>query len=425
VIHSTSVSTGAKDAVVALHAAESGVERALVDLKNGSISSYPYTFNGTINGATYQVVVEETPDGYRVTSTGTKGIAQRTVEVEVESGGVNFYPFAVNGQLNIDDVSSVGKGSEWDDALMAVKSITPSETKTELEKVGFEIFIKNQLDLPKVEDLNEEDFFPDEDECDYGSYETATYIDVLNLRDLNNDGRIVICGESVTLDRSLIKFPEDLIIASQGDIVFERGTTLKQRVGSASNLALVAEGQLIFDDNSNIDFSGADEGYNILLYAKEGITRDDPTGQWISISGNQNTENTSNLFVLTPGEINVASDLVDETATTKNDVNMLFWADKGIYSNGRGTNGGLDVSGSSRGVRNFSVIVADGDADFSRWQFTGQEHRSGLTYEDIVHYCEDDPTIPPMYRSVFCQLKEMIEKGSTGSKVTVKSWKVD
>ncbi|SMP14240.1 hypothetical protein SAMN06265339_1298 [Desulfurobacterium pacificum] len=412
----TSSTAVTKDSIVALNAAESGAEEALAKIKSGAISSFPAQLNGEINGATYNVTIDRTVDGYYVVSTGTKGEAVRKVEVNLGKAGLDFYPFAVNGNFDINDLSSVGSG-DWSDAVVAVKSISNS-LKSDLEKLGFDVYIQNNLDLPKVADLDVSKFYPPENECDYGDYNTNE-VYKSDFVDKNGDGKIVVCGKNITLDDSLIYFYNDIIIAAKGDIYFTRNTTLKKKVGSTSNLSLVAEGKMEFDLNSNIDFSGADEGYNILLYAKEGIYSDDKTGQWISISGNQNTENTSNVFILTPEKIEVNRDLIDDTATTKKDVNFLLWADKGIAS----SNGGFDISGSSKTVRNFSIIVPEGNATFDRWQFTGSEDRSGLSYKDIEKYCENDTSIPDFYRSIYCQLKDMIDKSSSGGFVVI-NWKV-
>jgi len=415
VTRETRLTIDTSDSIKALKAAESGVEIALVKLKKGEITPC----NGTINGATYNVTVTEESGGYSIVSVGKKNEAERTIKIFIQKVGTSFYPFAINGELKINDFSSLGSGG-WTEAIVTVTTNgISSELKKDLESANFTVNIKSNIDLPKVADLDTSNFYPPESECDYGNYNANLTYSKLRFEDQNGDGKIVVCGKNITLDRTLIRFNDDLIVAATGNIYFTPNTTLKKDTGSTSNLSLIAGGEMVFDRNSDIDFAGADAGFNILIYAKEGIVSEDTTGQWISISGNQNTENTSNLFILTPGEIKVNRDLVDDTAVTRKDVNFLIWADKGIYS----SNGGFDISGHSETVRNFAVIVPDGNATFDRWQFTGSEDRSGLTYKDIINYCNDD-TIPDFYRNIFCQLKDQIGGSSSESKMRIKSWRI-
>ncbi|GAB6076750.1 pilus assembly PilX N-terminal domain-containing protein [Desulfurobacterium crinifex] len=412
----TRLTVDTSDSIKALKAAESGVEIALAKLKKGEIPSSP--LNGTINGATYEVTVSEVSSGYSIVSVGEKDEAERTIKVFVQKVGTSFYPFAINGELKINDFNDLGSGG-WTEAIVTVKEI-PNELREALENANFTVNIRSiDINLPKVADLDTSNFYPPESECDYGNYNANATYSELHFEDQNGDGKIVVCGKNITLDRTLIRFNDDLTVAATGSIYFTPNTTLKKDTGSTSNLSLIAGGEMVFDRNSNIDFAGADAGFNILIYAKEGIVSEDTTGQWISISGNQNTENTSNLLILTPGEIKVNRDLVDDTAVTRKDVNFLIWADKGIYS----SNGGFDISGHSETVRNFAVIVPDGNATFDRWQFTGSEDRSGLTYEDIINYCDDD-TIPDFYRNIFCQLKDQIGGSSSRSRMQIKSWRI-
>lgn len=409
----TRLTVDTSDSIKALKAAESGVEIALAKLKKGEI----IPCNGTINGATYEVTVSEVSGGYSIVSVGEKDEAERTIKVFVQKVGTSFYPFAINGELKINDFNDLGSGG-WTEAIVTIKEIS-NELREALENANFTVNIRSiDINLPKVADLDTSNFYPPESECDYGNYSVnATYS--ADFEDQNGDGKIVVCGKNITLDNALINFNGDLTVVATDNIYFTPATTLKKDTGSASNLSLIAGGEMVFDKNSNIFFDGADAGFNILIYAEKGIVSEDATGPWISISGNQNKENTSNLLILTPGEIKVNRDLVDDTAVTRKDVNFLIWTDKGIYS----SNGGFDISGHSETVRNFAVIVPDGNATFDRWQFTGSEDRSGLTYEDIINYCDDD-TIPDFYRNIFCQLKDQIGGSSSRSRMQIKSWRI-
>jgi len=409
----TRLTVDTSDAIKALKAAESGVEIALAKLKKGEI----IPCNGNINGATYNVTISEESEGYSIVSVGKKNEAERKIEVFVQKVGIDFFPFAINGKLEINSFSNEGSGN-WTEAEVTLQEIS-EELKAALENANFTVNIKSiDINLPKVADLDTSNFYFPESECDYGNYSVnATYN--ADFEDQNGDGKVVVCGKNITLDNALINFNGDLTVVATDNIYFTPATTLKKDTGSTSNLSLIAGGEMVFDRNSNIDFAGADAGFNILIYAKEGIVSEDTTGQWISISGNQNTENTSNLFILTSGEIKVNKDIVDDTAVTRKDINFLIWADKGIYS----SNGGFDISGYSETVRNFAVIVPDGNATFDRWQFTGSEDRSGLTYKDIINYCDDD-TIPDFYRNIFCQLKDQIGGSSSGSRLQIKRWRI-
>ncbi|WP_457567799.1 hypothetical protein [Desulfurobacterium sp.] len=413
----TGVNRETKDSIISLKAAESGAETGLAWIKNGG-NTFPATLNGTLGKSRYTVTILKAGNGtIKIVSTGFFNGATRKIEVLARTGS-DFYPFAINGNLAINSFENRGSGA-WSDAVAAVKTIAHS-TESELAAAGFQIIKSNDLNLPRVSSINASLFYPAESACDYGNYKTDETISVLNLTDKNGDGKIVVCGNNVTLDRSLIKFDLNTVIAAKQNVTFTSGTTLKKETGSASSLNVIAGNIAYFDRNSGIDFSGKDTGYNILIYAGKEIESPDTSGQWISISGNQNTNNVSNVFLLTPGEIAVNRDLIDDTATTRNDVNFLVWADKGITS----TNGGFDISGSSATVRNFSIIVADGNATFDRWQFTGSEDRSGLSYSDIENYCINGTIlgIPETYRNIYCELKRQINNGA--GNIQILSWKV-
>ncbi|SNR59303.1 pilus assembly PilX N-terminal domain-containing protein [Desulfurobacterium atlanticum] len=407
----TKTAKSTKDSIKALKAAQSGVEEALVKLKNG-VGTFPYAFNGTIDGSYFYVNLTKNSDNsITIISTGKTSNALRKVEVKVEKTGI-FYPFAINGLFKINDFDNTGSGN-WTEAEAGVKTID-NNTYEELTDIGFKITISNTLDVPKVADIDSSIFYPSESECDYGNYNTDLVVKN-DPEDVNNDGKIVVCGKNITLDDALIYFNKDTVIAAKGNVTFTPNTTLKQKVGSASDLSIIAGDTAYFDRNSNIDFSGADEGFNLILYAKNEISSPDTTGQFISISGNQNTANVSNVFIMTEGEINVNRDIIDDTATTRNDVNFVLWGDKGINSE----NGGFDIAGSSSTVRNFSVIVANGDAVFDHWAFSGSEDRSGLSYKDIVNYCLNGTSlgIPETVKQLYCELKTQIETGSGEIKI--------
>jgi len=407
----TKSTVSTRESIKALKAAQSGAEEALVRLKNG-FNTFPYTFNGTIDGSGFEVNLTKNPDNsITIISTGKANNALRKVEVKVENTGI-FYPFAINGLFKINEFDNTGSGN-WTEAEAGVKTID-NNTYTELIDNGFKITVSSTLDVPKVADINTSIFYPLESECDYGDYNTDLTVKN-DPEDINNDGKIIVCGKNITLDDALINFDKNTIIAAEGNVTFTPNTTLKQDVGSASNLSIIAGDTAYFDSNSNIDFAGADEGFNFILYAQDEISSPDTTGQFISISGNQNTANVSNVFIMTEGEINVNRDLIDDTATTRNDVNFVLWADKGINSE----NGGFDIAGSSSTVRNFSVIVADGDAVFDHWAFSGSEDRSGLSYKDIVNYCVNGTSlgIPETAKNLYCELKTQIETRSGEIKV--------
>ncbi|OAG27695.1 hypothetical protein [Thermodesulfatator autotrophicus] len=408
-----------RDSIIALRIAESGAEIILSKFKNGNITCNnnlcsPNSDNKTILGGNYTATLSYDSNTKTVTinSIGHYKTAKREVEVIIKLGK-DFYPFAVNGQLTINSFQDTGSGN-WTDATMTANSFNIPEN--DFVSANFTIITKSNLDLPRASDLNIS--FPDATDCDYGDYSSDQTF-TKDFSDQNQDGKIIVCGKNITLDDALIKFNSDLIIAAKGDIEFTQNTTLKRdNTGPTVSLSLISEKEIRLDYNANIDFAGADDGFNLMLYAKEGIISEDTTGQFISISGNQNKTNVSNVFLITPEEILVNRDLIDDTATTRNDVNFLIWADKGISS----SNGGFDISGSSDTVRNFSIIVADGNASFDKWSFSGSEDRSGLTYEEIKNYCENGTVlgIPYDFIKIYCDLKNLIDDNKY---FQITSWK--
>jgi len=410
VMKETRLTVDTSDSIKALKAAESGVEIALAKLKKRGITSFPYTFSGTISEANYNVTVSEESGGYSIVSMGKKNEAERTIKVFVQKVGTSFYPFAINGKLEIGKFQNTGQGI-WTDAQLVAKDINiDNDTLSVFESANFTVEeTLQELNLPKVADIDTSSLNCTSDiSKDYALKANSNSIELVDL-DTNSS-----------------------IIVSDGDIICGRNIKVEGNLRIDSSLVIKAEETLEFTKDSRISLTGANSGFNLLLYAGKGIVQSD-SSTWgngnaeetnnktlIFISGNQNKESISNILILTPEEINVDKYLVKETGKTENDVNILIWADKGITS----SNGGFFITGNSETVRNFGVIVADGNATFGSWRFMGEQSRSGLTYEEITNYC-DDTTIPKPYRDVFCQLKDQIDggSGSSGSSIVINKWK--
>jgi hypothetical protein len=265
------------------------------------------------------------------------------------------------------------------------------------------------LNLPKVADLD-------------------IYSLNCTLTDANKDYILESHGNLIEI---LNDTGEPIGTVSDGDVICGRNITINNNLKIDTGLIIKAEGSLIFNVDGGISLTGASSGFNLLLYAGKGIVQVDSNNSGngnaggtnnkalIFISGNQNKESISNIFILTPEEINVDKYLVKETGKTENDVNILIWADKGITS----SNGGFFITGNSETVRNFGVIVADGNATFGSWRFMGRQSRSGLTLEEIANYCEDS-TIPKPYQDIFCELKKQINGESGSSSIVINKWRV-
>ena len=85
IMRKTRLTVAISDSIKALKAAESGVEVALVRLKEDNITcneTLDDIVNGTINNATYSVNMTEEGDGCLITSKGEKNGAIRIVEVK-------------------------------------------------------------------------------------------------------------------------------------------------------------------------------------------------------------------------------------------------------------------------------------------------------------------------------------------------------
>jgi len=415
VVKTTENYTMSKDAVVALHAAESGVEEALVKLNNGSITSFPYTFTGSLNGATYQVEVTQTSTGYLIRSTGQKGRASRFVEVAVKPGGGVFYPFSINGKFDITDMDSTA----WTDAEMAVVDID-NEDKELLEEAGFEVNQFSFLDLPKVSEIDESKIFDplDNSNCDVGNPLMDIFITSANASFLEGKvvcGRNVIIASDIDVDNLFVLAEEDIYVNGE---ISDKGRKDNWEV------TLAAKDKVIFNDK--IKFTGkTDGGYNLLVYGGEAIEADRFSQGIITVTGNQDASKVSSIFFLTPGYICSESTFLWDTGSTKKGVNFVIWADEGVNISDRDS---IHLTGSVPDgyERNFAFIVADGDVFMNKLNFKRNTHPSGLTYEEIKDFCENGDTldIPDFYKNLFCELKRQIDNGGGGG-LTVVSWKVD
>ncbi|NPB03897.1 MAG: hypothetical protein GXO39_05740 [Thermotogae bacterium] len=407
------------EAIDALKAAESGVEEALVKLKNKAFSSFPASFNGTINGATYNVVVNQSGQLFSIVSTGVKGRSVRRIEVNGKFGGANFYPFAINGQFNIGTTGS--HSPDWDEATMVVKTID-NGVKNWLEDHKFDVFPGFVPELPKAADLDVESMYPDEEDCDYGDYSSDVTISHVKgkdgLEDKNGDGTIVVCGTNIVVDDALNV--NDLVLAAKEDIEINDEITDKGRK-EAWELEIIAGDDLIFGDNahSKVKYTGkTDDGYNVFIYAGDTIEKTGGAGALLEVKGRQNTDAISNAFIVTPGEIDVKAKLVHQTGKTDLQTNYIVWADKGVSAEN------IHVTGKGTKERNWAMIVADGDATFDKWQFMNNTNPSGLTYNEIKNYCDNGQSlgIPQFYRKLYCDLKTLIENSS--SEIQIEGWRV-
>ena len=412
------------EAIDALKAAESGVEEALVKLKNRVFASYPATFTGTINGATYTVQVNVVGRDFTIVSTGVKGRSVRKIEVNGKFGGANFYPFAINGTFSLGTTGS--QSPDWTEATMVVKNID-NNVADWLRSHKFDVFPGYVPELPKAADLDIDSMYPDEEDCDYGDYDSDITISNVKgrdgLEDKNGDGTIVVCGTNIVVDDALNV--NDLVLAAKEDIEINDEITDKGRK-EAWELEIIAGDDLIFGDNahSKVKYTGkTDDGYNVFIYAGDTIEKTGGAGALLEVKGRQNSTEIANAFIVTPGEIDVNAKLVHQTGKTDLTTNYIIWADKGVTAEN------IHVTGSCGGKnsdqeRNWALIVADGDASFDKWQFMRNTHPSGLTYDEIKNYCDNGQSlgIPQFYRKLYCDLKALIE--NSGSQIQIEGWRV-
>ncbi|WP_163327691.1 pilus assembly PilX N-terminal domain-containing protein [Desulfurobacterium thermolithotrophum] len=424
----TRLTVDTSDSIKALKAAESGIEIAIIKLKNRLITSFPYSFSGTIDNATYIVTLDVNGNSFIIDSEGKKNDAERRIVASVEKKGSTFFPFSINGKLKINRFHNKGRSRSWTDAQLGVKIIS-EELKRAFEESAFTVKVDpSGFDFPKASNIN----ISPEKYCSDVELNKDKNLTLSDLKELlkNKSGNVFICGKNISIggtgSENALDFDADLFIVAKENVTISselKFTGNKQSDNSADNLSFIAGGQIIFNSNAGIDFSGSQEGYNILLYAQKGI-ESTSFNDLIKISGNQNTEYTSNVFIITPETVRTKGNLIFEPSTTKKDVNFLIWADKGIESE----QGGFKITGNSGNTfgnneRNFSILVSNGNVSLNSWFFAGQEQRSGLSYYEIKYYCEEDTTIPSFYKNIYCQLKDMID-GRDSKTFKIKSWKI-
>ncbi len=444
----TKSTSSTKSSVEALKLAESGAEVGLTSLKNNYFTSFseidPSNINSlparirnangfseiqarvnngeiseiylsqpqNLNNGEYQVAIFRGTDGtYTIISVGEKNNSLRVVEVVTESNGT-FYPFSINGKFDVGNLNS----DDWTEAEMGVAEIN-SELKTELENIGFKIHSITNPNLPKAAEINATALYPDESACDYGDYNSDITISSAPS-DINRDGTVTICGKNITVNTAINE--DQLILAAKKDIYVNNEITDKGHK-SEWNLEIIAGENLVFgtSSHSKIKYTGkTDNGYNTLIYAGESIEKSGGSGGLLEVKGRQDTSTISNVFIVTPGTIDVNAKLVHQTGKTDLLTNYIIWADKGIYAEN------IHVTGKGTQGRNWAMIVADGNATFDKWQFAKNTNPSGLTYQEIKNFCENGTAlgIPSFYSDLYCELKNQID--SNGGLGKIKEWKV-
>ncbi|WP_457567800.1 pilus assembly PilX N-terminal domain-containing protein [Desulfurobacterium sp.] len=447
VISGETKSTGStKQSVAALKLAESGIEVGLTNIKNNYLTTYTSLSNvdelparirntgvfnriktkaqngeisqiyispvTTLNGGDYQVAIFKGTDGtYTLISVGEKNNSSRVVEVVTESSGT-FYPFSINGKFDIGSLTS----PDWTDAEMGVYQID-SGLKTELESVGFNVHGLSNPNLPKAAKINATALYPDESACDYGSYSSDITISS-SVSDRNGDGKVTICGKNITVNTEINQ--DKLTLAAENNIYVNDEITDKGRK-TEWELEIIAGNDLIFgtSSHSKIKYTGkTDNGYNALIYAGNSIKKPGGSGGMLEVKGRQDTSSISNVFIITPGTIDIDAKLVHQTGKTDLLTNYVIWADRGISAEN------IHITGKGTQGRNWAMIVADGDATFDKWQFMKNTHPSGLTYQEIKNFCENGASygIPVFYSDIYCELKNQID--SSGGIGKIKEWKV-
>ena len=295
--------------VEALNAAESGVEDALARLKSKTISTFPYSFNGTVGDAEYEVkVFNEGNRTYKIESIGRYKDGQRKIitTVEIPEEKNPYYPFAAKGNFRLDNFSTshqpvigalvasniypnkdeVSKvfslvekkpdpylvGAEdlgiLDEPIFDSASLIPSREDI-IKRVDEELSVFDPDSIEKRIDEVINSYLPEEfnivlvpeSECDYGNYSSYENYLYSSLIDRNGDGKIVVCGEiiNLTLDADIDKDTNLYIYAKKQVNLYSSDATVR------GNLNIITKGNL--DEVGEIKLNN-DASFNVLAQGR-------------------------------------------------------------------------------------------------------------------------------------------------------------
>jgi len=403
----TTIKTGSS--IKALRTAQSGVEEALIWLKNGG-NTFPKTISGNINDTTYQVTVTKSGSNTEIVSTGQDGNAQRKVEVTLK-GGVKYYPFAINGTFDVTqwDTAGYGGGSGaggggggntgWTEAEIAVVDISDSLSNDLEGRSDFTIYKMPSVEVPKVKDIKPYVTSIKNTLCT--STELSTDVTVTSKNDFKSatiDGEdvLVICGKNVTIQSSITINDKPVYIIS------EETTEMQEEIDADKDSLNIIAG-----DEIQIPIPIAFPE-NTFLYAENEI----------NVEGlSEKGKSVNNLIIATPGTINLNK--INNTGNTAS--TTMLWADKGISVDT------IAETGGSRWTSRNYAIISDGNVTINTTAFANSKSdKSGLSSDEIIEYCDTGKiqgvSIPETYKEFFCELKKLIDTGSGGS-INIISWK--
>jgi len=409
IFNETQMTKTVKDSTLALKAAEAGVERALARLLKSNLDN---GFSGNLDTAFYSVSVSKiSQDGmqetYEILSTGTVNNASRKIRVQivVERSGI-FKPFAADGEIQIDKIkinkpfaSLLEMWAANGFQIADYDEINNLSLGSSYLQSSWNInFVYDQAFTPSVKSLSLS-IPTSQINCDLGNF-SSDLNSISGVNDTNNDGKIVICGNNVTIDDSLIindsNYYDSIEVYAQNNIDVQDEIKEKDsgHEGNSFNVLLVAQdGDITFEDDAKIEQHGKSDTYNITVYAGKQIIINSKSS-FIDVTGRATSNEEGGVLIVAGEGIVTSEDYWSQAdagrihITGKEDTNLLIWSDGDIELKG------VHFTGSNEdNLRTLGFIAHSDDPEndphdilIKKFHLTGSENKAGITVEDLQNW---------------------------------------
>ncbi len=429
-----------KDAKMALAAAQAGAQRGLARLLN---NYQTINFSGALGQAQYNVTYQKVDqDGleetWEIDSTGTCNGASKVVVVRiVVKKNVPFVPFATDGKFNtakmqipnaFDSLLEIwaASGFQIDKAV----GVNPSDINNLSYGQDYTVnswnvkFVHHEAPTPSVKSISF-DVTNYAGECDVGDFSKDISLSSTNLVDINGDGKVVICGNDVKIDKNVEITNDQFVVFANKDIIVDEKLD-EHGNNPIFDVALFANQDVVFEDKAEIEHHGKADTYNITAYAGDEIKSD--TDHFIHVTGFSTAEQKANIFLVSKNGIDASDANIHYTGKESN--NLLIWSDGDI------TLGKWHATGSSGDeVRKVGIIAHSDDpirdpSDITfteKIHITGSHHMEGLTVDDIQKWYEQLPEGDPT-KAILAGMLSQISSSNTNVTLTLQKidfWRVE
>ncbi|SNR59320.1 hypothetical protein [Desulfurobacterium atlanticum] len=448
-----------------------------VIIKKKNDGSYLLTSTGYLNGNSRIVEVTIEPEGGALRSFAAGEMLTICDFINVGAPGSREWEnetifWAGEGFGFCNDKISID-GTSWNIKFV----VGPDGTITEEMRQRLAPLFQdaNSAFIPKVEDLNIA--FP-EYECDINNVEKIDSVSIatgpgrisysypavyikdgtyVKLEDKNGDGKIVLCndGGPISIETSISSTDindASLVIKTTGDIEVNANIGSLSSGGGNSNSDSVnisfisEEGDIKINDqihiyatdeklvsiiakegdiylNSELQLSGKSENYQTFIYAGDKIISE------LSAPGSGEGTYLFDISGYASADLDQKSSvvLISKNGIDMGDNNFINisgreWLDLLVWSDGDINAGKIKYVANSGDEIRYIGFLTQGNLTLGDMFFSGREKRNGLTYEEIVEWCNYTESVNSPLSNVICELKKLIEKEGFEN-LNIKNWK--